>query len=105
MRARETPKLVLPMHRVLGLLLLSTLTVGGYLMVAGPEVAPTGAGGVPLHGYGGSALGLITGLFLAWLVALDWRTLPARVGTWVRVQRYRLGWLLLGVCAGVLLLL
>jgi len=51
-------------------LLLSTLTVGGYLMVAGPEVAP-----------------------------------PARVGTWVRVQRYRLGWLLLGVCAGVLLLL
>jgi hypothetical protein len=39
-------------------------------------------------------------------VALDWRTLPERACAWVRVQRYRLGWVLLGgLCAGILLLL
>jgi hypothetical protein len=93
------------MHRVLGLLLFATLAVGGYLLVAGPELAPAGGGASPLQGYGGSALGLLTGLLLAWLVAQDWRTMPARISAWVRLQRYRLGWVLLGVCAGILLLL
>jgi hypothetical protein len=92
------------MHRVLGLLLFSVLLLAGYLLFAGPLAAPTGAG--PLQGYGGSAVGLILGLLIAWLVALDWRTLPERACAWVRVQRYRLGWVLLGgLCAGILLLL
>ena len=93
------------MHRVLGLLLFSVLALAGFLLFAGPLSAPSGAAG-PLQGYAGSVVGLIVGLLLAWLVALDWRSLPERACAWVRVQRYRLGWVLLGgLCAGILLLL
>jgi hypothetical protein len=94
------------MHRVLGLLLFSVLALVGYLLFAGPLSAPSGGAAGSLQGYGGSVVGLIVGLLLAWLVALDWRTLPERACAWVRVQRYRLGWVLLGgFCAGILLLL
>jgi hypothetical protein len=93
------------MHRVLGLLLFSVLALAGYLLFSGPLSAPAGGGAGPLQGYAGSVVGLIVGLLLAWLVALDWRTLPERACAWVRVQRYRLGWVLLGGCCACILLL
>ena len=45
------------------------------------------------------------GLALAWLAGVDWSNLPARVVTWVRLQRRRLWLAVLGsVFASILLL-
>jgi hypothetical protein len=94
------------MHRVLGLLIFASVALGVYLLTAGPDAGPTGMGPDALRGYGGWAAGLFMGLLLAWLVGIDWRTLPQRMVTWVKLQRHRLGWALIaGVCVGILLLL
>jgi hypothetical protein len=93
------------MHRVFGLLIFSSVALGVYLLLAGPDVGTTG-GASALQGYGGWAAGLFMGLFIAWLVGLDWRTLPERLAAWVKLQRHRVAWVLLaGVCTGILLLL
>jgi hypothetical protein len=96
------------MHRVFGLLICTAFALGFYLLLVGPE--PGGAGphalaGAPLL-YSGWAVGLFMGLLLAWLAGLEWHNLPERLAAWGKVQRHRLGWVLLGgVCTGILLLL
>ena len=93
------------MHRLFGLLAVMAAGVGIYLLF---DAAPSGVGkiidGTPLA-QSGWALGLLTGLALAWLASINWSTMPAQVVTWVRLQRRRL-WLALlgGVCAGILVL-
>jgi hypothetical protein len=95
------------MHRLFGLLAVMAAGLGVYLLFAA-DAAPSGAGkaldSAPVA-YSGWALGLLMGLALAWLANIDWSTVPARVITWVRLQRRRL-WLALlgGVCAGILVL-
>jgi hypothetical protein len=95
------------MHRLFGLLALMAAGLGLYLLF-GPESEPRigGAGieSAPIA-YSGWALGLVMGLALAWLARIDWSTLPVRIITWVRLQRRRLWWAMLGsVFAGILLL-
>jgi hypothetical protein len=52
----------------------------------------------------GWMVGLVLGLGSAWLYRVDWSTVPERLETWMRVQRRRLGWALLGsVCLAILL--
>jgi hypothetical protein len=93
------------MHRVLGLLIFASVALGVYLLIAGPDAGPAGIGSNALQGYGGWAAGLFMGLLLAWLVGIDWRNLPERIASWVKLQRHRLGWALIaGVCTGILLL-
>jgi hypothetical protein len=95
------------MHRLFGLLAVMAAGVGVYLLF-GADAAPSGAGkaldSAPVA-YSGWALGLLMGLTLAWLANINWSTVPARVITWVRLQRRRL-WLALlgGICAGILVL-
>jgi len=93
------------MHRLFGLLAVMAAGLGLYLLF---DTAPSGAGkaldDAPV-GYSGWALGLLMGLALAWLASINWSTVPARVVTWVRLQRRRLWLALLGsVCAGILVL-
>jgi hypothetical protein len=55
--------------------------------------------------YGGWAIGLAMGVSLAWLARVDWREFPARLADWVRLQRRRVGWVMVGgLLAGILLL-
>lgn len=96
-----------PMHRLFGLLALTAAALGLYLLF-GPEAGPR-TGGVGIESapiaYSGWALGLVMGLALAWLAGVDWSSLPVRAVTWVRLQRRRLWWAMLGsVFAGILLL-
>ena len=52
----------------------------------------------------GCIVGLVLGLASAWLYRVDWSTVPERLEKWMRVQRRRLGWALLGsVCLAILL--
>jgi hypothetical protein len=96
------------MRRLFGLSLLAAIALGLYLLPAGPDGEPTGAGsrhGAPFV-YSGWALGLFMGLLFAWLAGVDWRHVPERITAWARLQRHRLGWMLIGcVCTGILLLL
>jgi len=97
------------MPRGFGLLLAMAMALGIYLMVV--LVPSDGAGsasaiGAPPVAYGGWVAGLLMGLVLAWFAGLDWRTLPERLCAWLRLQRRRFGWMLIGgLCAGILLLL
>ena len=96
------------MHRLFGLLAVMAAGLGLFLLF-GPEAEPRASG---MHGlesapiaYSGWALGLVMGLTLAWLAGVDWSNLPARVFTWVRLQRRRLWLAVLGsVFASILLL-
>ena len=95
------------MHRLFGLLALMAAGLGLYLLF-GPEAEPRASGmgieSAPIA-YSGWALGLVMGLALAWLAGVDWSNLPARVVTWVRMQRRRLWLAVLGsVFASILLL-
>ena len=95
------------MHRVMGLLIFTAMGLGFYLFLADvpPAGAPQALKGTPFA-YGGWGVGLLMGLALAWFAALDWNTLPQRIAAWVRLQRHRLAWMLVGgVCTGILLLL
>jgi hypothetical protein len=96
------------MPRVFGLLICTAFALGFYLLLVGRE--PAGAGPQALAGapflYSGWAVGLFMGLLLAWLAGLEWHNLPERIAVWAKLQRHRLGWVLLGgVCTGILLLL
>jgi hypothetical protein len=46
--------------------------------------------------YGGWAIGLLMGAFLAWFFSVDWATLPGRLGDWWRLQKRRLVLVALG---------
>jgi hypothetical protein len=97
------------MHRMFGLLALAAAAYGVWVLFSGPEPdtfsrAARTASDSPM-GYSNWALGLVTGLALAWLATVDWRGFPARAGAWLRLQRRRLGLIVIGgLCAGVLLL-
>ena len=95
------------MHRLFGLLAMMAAVLGLYLLFgadADPSAATKALDSAPVA-YSGWALGLLMGLALAWLASINWSTVPARVLTWVRLQRRRL-WLALlgGICAGILVL-
>jgi hypothetical protein len=97
------------MHRFFGLLALAAAGLGLYLLLAGPDLEPRSVGAQALDGapvaYGVWAVGLMMGLTLAWLAGVDWSTLPARASLWFRLQRRRLGWMVVGgLFAGILLL-
>jgi hypothetical protein len=97
------------MHRMFGFLAMAAAAYGVWVLFSGPEpdaffrAASTGsASPTPYNNW---ALGLVTGLVLAWLATVEWRGLPARFGLWLRVQRRRLALIIIGgLCAGVLLL-
>ena len=96
------------MHRFFGLLIMTAIGLALCLPLGGGDGEPIGVRGPSLQSapYSVWAVGLCSGLFLAWLAGLDWRNLPERMGQWVRLQRRRLGWMLVGgFCAGILLLL
>jgi hypothetical protein len=98
------------MHRFFGLLALGAVGLGLWVLFSGADPAPLGRGAralseapVPLNGW---ALGLLMGLLLAWFATIDWRSFPERFSQWLRLQRRRLGLIILGgLCAGILLLL
>jgi len=97
------------MHRMFGLLALSAAGLGVWVLFGGRDPDALLEGGRALAGapaaYSGWAVGLLMGLALALLASVDWRDFPARFGYWLRLQRRRLGLILLGgLCAGVLLL-
>jgi hypothetical protein len=97
------------MHRLFGLLAMTAAGLGLYLLF-GPDAEPKSAGAQAVDNaqitYGVWAVGLLMGLTLAWLAGVEWSTLPARVGSWFRLQRRRLAWAMLGgACAAILLLL
>ena len=96
------------MHRFFGLLALTAAGLGLFLLL-GPDAEPSSSGSQALDAapvtYGVWALGLLTGLALAWLAGVEWSTLPTRVTLWFRLQRRRLAWAMLGgVFASILLL-
>ncbi len=96
------------MHRLFGLLAMTAAGLGLFLLL-GPEAGPAGTGAqaadnAPIA-YSVWAMGLLMGLTLAWLAGVEWSTLPERLGLWLRLQRRRLGWAVLGgACAAILLL-
>ncbi len=98
------------MHRMFAILAFAAAGYGLWVLFSVPEPdtfarAVRTASDSP-SAYSNWALGLITGLVLAWLATINWRGLPARVTAWVGVQRRRLGLIVIGgLCAGVLLLL
>jgi len=97
------------MHRIFGLLALGAAGLGLWVLFSGtdPDSIERGARAfseapVPFSGW---ALGLLMGLILAWFATIDWRGFPERLGLWLRLQRRRLGLIILGgFCAGILLL-
>ena len=96
------------MHRIFGMVALAAAGFGVWVLIGGPgadnlERARTSAEAP--GAYSVWALGLLMGLLLAWLATIDWRDLPVRFGLWLRLQRRRLGLLLIGgACAGILLM-
>ncbi|HZT47413.1 MAG TPA: hypothetical protein VFA64_05525 [Hyphomicrobiaceae bacterium] len=96
------------MHRVFGLLALAAAGLGLFLLLV-PDPGPSGGfAQMSEHapvGYGGWALGLLTGLVLAWLARVEWSSLPERIAAWLRLQRRRLALVVLGgLFASILLL-
>lgn len=97
------------MHRFFGLLALGAVGLGLWVLFADAESGFLGRGArtlsespVPLNGW---AMGLLMGLLLAWFATVDWRSFPERFSQWLRLQRRRLGLIILGgLCAGILLL-
>jgi hypothetical protein len=95
------------MHRLFGLVALSAAGLALWVLFVGPAVDPQRGGTRELTEapgtYSAWAVGLLMGLALAWLSAKDWGKLPG----WLRLQRRRLGLLILGggLLAGALLLL
>jgi protein-S-isoprenylcysteine O-methyltransferase Ste14 len=95
------------MHRFFAYLAIGAAALGLWLLFGTPQQTDVIA--QHLEGtssnYSGWAIGLVVGLTLAWLAGIEWRELPARVGTWVRVQRRRAGLIVLGgLFASILLL-
>jgi hypothetical protein len=98
-----------PMHRFFGLLALTAAGLGVWLLFSGPDSGSQSLGANALReapvAYGGWALGLLMGLALAWLATFNWKDLPARLTAWVRLQRRRLGWAIVGSFFAAILLL
>jgi hypothetical protein len=97
------------MHRIFGLLALTATGLGLWVLFAGLDADPLNRGARAFSetpvGYSDWAMGLLMGLLLAWLATIDWRGFPERFGLWLRLQRRRLGLIILGgLCAGILLL-
>jgi hypothetical protein len=96
------------MRRIFWLLAAAAAVLGMLLLATGPtphasDPLARAADDAPIA-YGGWALGLLTGLALAWLATIDWRDLPARAALWLRLQRRRLSWAVWGALfAGILL--
>jgi hypothetical protein len=58
----------------------------------------------PSWSYGAWVAGLVMGLALAWFTRIDWSSLPERLIVWMRQQRRRVAWAVLGsVCLAILL--
>lgn len=99
------------MHRIFGLLALTAAGLGLWVLFGGMDTAPFNRGARAVSeaaptGYSDWAMGLLMGLVLAWLATINWRGLPERLGLWLRLQRRRLGLIILGgLFAGILLLL
>jgi hypothetical protein len=75
------------------------LGIIGMLLVA--HVLDGGKGRVSTPAW---AIGLASGLALAWALMIDWAAVPRRIGFWLRLQRQRFWWLAFGAFfAGVLL--
>lgn len=97
------------MHRLFVYLALTAAGIGLYLLFADPDGGTVSAGAHSLQiaptSYSGWGMGLLMGLLAAWLARVEWSTLPARLGEWMRLQRRRL-WLAMwgGLFAGILLL-
>jgi hypothetical protein len=96
------------MHRFFAFLALTAAGLGLWLLFSGTDTGSPSVGGlvqrsVPVT-YGGWAVGLLMGLLLAWLAALNWRDLPARMTAWVKLQRRRLGWAIVGSFFAAILL-
>jgi hypothetical protein len=96
------------MHRFFGYLAIGAAALGLWLLLDAPgrtDVIAQHLQGTTGN-YSGWAMGLVMGLILAWLACIEWRQLPSRVGDWVRVQRRRVGLIVLGgLFASILLLL
>ncbi len=93
------------MHRLFIPLALAAALLALWVLVVGPGVDPIGGGqrqlSQPPAVYNAWAIGLLMGLLLAWLATRDWSKFPQ----WLRLQRKRIGLLILGgVAASVLLL-
>ena len=98
------------MHRLFVLLALAAAGLGLWVLLAGPDADPMERGTRALReppiAYSGWALGLLMGLVLAWFATVDWRNMPVRATAWVRLQRRRVGLIVLGgLFASILLLL
>jgi hypothetical protein len=93
------------MHRIFGPLALAAAALGLWVLIAGPSVNPLGGSPRVLSeaptAYSAWAWGLLMGLILAWLAAKDWRQFPE----WLKLQRRRVGLLVLGGLFASLLLL
>ncbi|HWB44444.1 MAG TPA: hypothetical protein VG900_03320 [Hyphomicrobiaceae bacterium] len=94
------------MHRLFALLALGAAALGVWLLVGGAE--PISQGGLLAAAEAGSsnsyaswAIGLLMGLALAWLSSFDWSEFPE----WLRLQRRRAAWLMLGAAFASILLL
>jgi hypothetical protein len=73
---------------------------GGVLELGRSAPALASSASSPLGWMGG----LMLGLALAWLYRIEWSAASARFGGWLKVQRRRLAWALLGsICLAVLL--
>jgi hypothetical protein len=98
------------MHRMFVMLAFAAAAYGVWVLFSVPEpsaffhTART-ASDAPAA-YNNWAIGLLTGILLAWLGTIDWRGLPMRMSTWLALQRRRLALIVIGgLCASVLLLL
>lgn len=93
------------LYRVFGPLALAAAALGLWVLLVGPNANPFGGGPQVLSeepiAYTAWAWGLLMGLTLAWLAAKDWGKFPE----WLRLQRRRLGLVILGGVFASLLLL
>ena len=93
------------MQRLFGLLALAAAALGLWVLLVGPGVDPFSGGKRALSeepgAYTAWAVGLLMGLALAWLAATDWAKVPG----WLRLQRRRIGLIVLGGLLASLLLL
>jgi hypothetical protein len=92
-------------NHIFGPLALAAAALGLWVLIVGPAADPLGGSPRALSeapvAYSAWAWGLLMGLLLAWLATKDWGQFPA----WLKLQRKRLGLLILGgLFASVLLL-
>jgi hypothetical protein len=83
---------------------LTVLAAGlGILLLSGfPDGPPQDA--PHTLGYAGLVIGVSLGLAFAWLRTIAWPKLPERFSSWLKVQRRRLAWALLGTITVAILI-